>query len=539
MRTGGQIVVDHLASEGVRHLFMVPGESFLGILDALHADPRIEPVTARNEAGAAMMAEATGKLTGAPGVALVTRGPGAANALAGVYVAAQDQSPMVLLVGLPARALRGLPAFQAIDLAAVLGGLAKNVAVAETPAALPQRLAFAFRLAVSGRPGPVVLGIPEDVLTETSKAPPVTLAALRPSAPPQDALASLNGLLAHADRPLVIAGAPLWSAEAGAALARFAERYDLPVASAFRRQDRLDNSHPCYVGHLGFAPHASLAAAVQDADVLIVFGQCLGEVTTKGFSLVKETGGAQKLVLIAAGAGPPEPPYEPDLVITACPMLTAQALADLPTPGKTPPWPKWRRSLRSAYEASLAGPVTAGACDLDAIMAHLTRALPSDAIVCSGAGAYAAALHRAYVYRGYPSQLAPISGSMGYGLPAAIAAALAHPGAPTIAVAGDGCFQMTGQELATAVQLDLPVVVIIVNNGVLGTIHAAQLARHPQRVVATTLVNPNFAALARSHGALGTTIDTAAQFPHALSQALSARRPALIEIDATGAGAHV
>lgn len=536
MRTGGQIVVDHLVSQGVRHLFMVPGESFLGLLDALHDDPRIEPVTARNEAGAVMMAEATGKLTARPGVAVVTRGPGAANALAGVYIAAQDQTPLVLLVGLPARRMKGLPAFQHIDLARTFGGLAKNVSIAESAAALPQRLTFAFRLAVSGRPGPVVLGLPEDVMYETARTPAAAPRALEQPRPSAKQLADLNMLLAHADRPLVIAGAPLWSRKSARDLETFAERYGLPVAAAFRRQDRLDNTHPFYVGHLGFTPQARLAAAVRDADVLIVLGQCLNDVTTAGFTLVKDIE-AQKLVLIAPDAETPSAPYVPDLAIAACPMSAVEALSVLPTPGKTPPWGKWRTSLRSAYEASLAAGTSvdenAPAIRLDLIMDELARVLPDGAIVCSGAGAYAAAVHRHYVYRGFPAQLAPISGSMGYGLPAAMAAKLAHPELPVIAIAGDGCLQMTAQEIVTAVQYDLPIVILVVNNGKLGTIQNAQVARTPPKVVATSLVNPDFALLARAHGALGARITQTSQFAPLLQQALAAKQPALIELDMT------
>lgn len=530
MRTGGKIVVEHLISQDVRHLFMVPGESFLGVLDALHDETRLLPVTARNEAGAAMMAEASGKITGTPGVALVTRGPGAANALAGVYIAAQDQTPLVLLVGLPPRSKKGLPAFQAIDLAGTFGGLAKSVAIAESANALPQRLSFAFRLAVSGRPGPVVLGLPEDVLLEPSKA-----ASLRLPAPPAcearaEDLATLNGLLAHADRPLIISGAAAWDAAAAANLARFAERYDIPVASAFRRQDRLDNTHPCYAGHLGFAPDARLAQAVRGADVLIALGQCLNDVTTRGFTLVKDRED-QKLVLIAPDAGTADPPFTPDLAIAACPRMAVASLANSPTPGRTPPWPRWRQMLRAGYEASLRPSSATTPVRLDEIISHLSRALPKDAIVCSGAGAYAATLHRHHVYRAYPSQLAPVSGTMGYGLPSAIAAKLAYPQIPVVALAGDGCLQMTSQELATLAQLDLPVVVIVANNASLGTVRDAQQSLAPGRVVATSLVNPDFCALAHAHGIAAFRVSATAQFPAALKAALEHGAPALIELD--------
>lgn len=532
MRTGGKIVVDHLISQGVQHLFMVPGESFLGILDALHDETRLLPVTARNEAGAAMMAEAAGKLTGRPGVALVTRGPGAANAMAGAYIAAQDQTPLVLLVGLPPRSKKGLPAFQAIDLVSTFAGIAKSVAIAETASALPQRLSFAFRLAVSGRPGPVVIGLPEDVLFEPSKAATVKLpASTAPDASGED-LTRLNDILAHASRPLIVSGAAAWDADAAAHLGRFAERYDIPVASAFRRQDRLDNTHPCYAGHLGFGPDARLAKAVRDADVLIVLGQCLNDVTTRGFSLVKDDDD-QTFVLIAPDAATADPPFTPDLAIAACPKKAVAALADLPMPGKTPPWPKWRQSLRAAYEASLKPSSPATPVRLDEIITHLARALPKDAIVCSGAGAYAATLHRHHVYRSFPSQLAPISGTMGYGLPSAIAAKLTYPQAPVIALAGDGCLQMTSQELATLAQLDMPIVVIVANNASLGTVRDAQEALSPGRIVATSLVNPDFCTLAHAYGLAAFRVSATGQFPSALKAALEHNAPALIELDLT------
>lgn len=536
MRTGGQIVADHLLCEGVRHVFMVPGESFLGLLDALHAEHRLRPVTARHESAAAMMAEATGKLTGRPGVAVVTRGPGAANALAGVYIASQDQSPMVLLVGLPARTPSGAPAFQQIDLARVFGGIAKSVAVAENANSLPHLLAHAFLVAVSDRPGPLVLGLPEDVLHEGAQMAQPPHAVHRDRKPAAQDIDQMQKRLYAAERPLIIAGSATWSAQAAAALAQFAGTCDLPVATSFRRQDRFDNSHDCYAGHLGFAPHAGLAEAVRRADLVIALGACLDDVTTQGYTLIERRGVLQKLVVISPDAHTAEAcrPHEPDLVIAASPIEMALALGDL-RPPETNRWRGWRRALRADYEISLGGHprngfMPAGLAPLDQVAAHLTRRLPASAIVCNGAGQYAATLQRQYVYRAYPSQLAPLSGSMGYGLPAAIAAKLAYPERIVVAIAGDGCFQMTGAELTTAVQLELPLIVIIANNNKLGSIETAQLQSNPARLLATTLVNPDFARLARATSATGFYADNIGDFAAALEQALVCKGPAVIEI---------
>ena len=532
MRTGGQILVDTLAEQGVRHIFTVPGESFLAILDAMHADPRIQAITTRNESGAAMMAEATGKLTGLPGVALVTRGPGAANALAGLYVAHQDQTPMVLLVGLPPRAMSGLPAFQSIDLKAVFGSLTKSCAVAETAADLHRMLLEAINLATSGRPGPVVLGLPEDVLNEEANITSQGKPDRAPIGPLSAHLDQLKTYLAYAERPFVIAGSTIWSAPASAALARFAERFDLPVATAFRRQDAIDNRHRCYAGHLGLSIDSQLAAGLRASDLLIVFGQCLGDISTQGFKLLSPQNPAQKLVHIAADAGSPACPFKPALAIAASPILTAVQLSEMATPGKRPPWPIWRRDLRSAYEATvkLKAPSEPDALRLDAVIAVLSRELPENAIITNGAGNYAAFLHRYFTYKAFPSQLAPVSGSMGYGLPAAIAAKFCHPDRVVVTLAGDGCFQMTGQELATAVQFELPIIIIVANNGSLGTIRMHQERRYPGHISATTLVNPDFAALAEAMGAAGTRVTSVSEFQTALAQAMTATKPVLIEL---------
>lgn len=530
MRSGGQILVDHLAASGVKHLFMVPGESFLPVLDALHAQDRVAAITTRNESGAAMMAEATGKLTGRPGVAIVTRGPGAANAVPGVYVAAQDQSPLVLLVGLAPRAMRDVPAFQRIDLSRLYGGMAKSVAVVETAASLQQHLDFAFRTAVIGRRGPVVLGLPEDVLADVNGAQAPRLGALSEMKPRGADIDTLAEVIARAKRPLVIAGSPAWSASAASQLGAFAQRAGVSVATAFRRQDRIDNAHVNYAGHLGFRPHRELTQANLDADVVVALGACLDAVTTGGFKRLSAGVGDQRLVLVAPDAHRPDPPYVPDLAIEACPMRTIEALASREY-ADTGERTAWVRMLRAAYERSHApeNGEREGVL-IDEVFAHLNRMLAPQTIVCSGAGNYAAVLHRYFHYRHYPTQLAPVCGSMGYGLPAAIAASLDMPGRRIVAVAGDGCFQMTGGELATAVQWQLPILTLIIDNGTLGTIREAQLARDPARVVATTLVNPDFAALARAHGALGLRVTSTGEFPAALDSALAASGPAVIHL---------
>lgn len=532
MRTGGQILIDTLAGEGIRHIFTVPGESFLAVLDAMHADPRIRPITTRNEAGAAMMAEATGKLTGRPGVALVTRGPGAANALSGVYIAHQDQTPMLLLVGLPPGAINGLPAFQAIDLKAIFGSITKSCAIVTNATDLQRMLQEAIDAATSGRPGPVVLGLPEDVLNEEADIAKRAKLDRAPIEPLREHLDQLKTYLAYAERPFVIAGSATWGTSASAALTHFVERFDLPVATSFRRQDAIDNRHRCYVGHLGLSIDPQLAAGLRASDLVIVFGQCLGDVTTQGFTLINPAKTTQKLVQIAADAGSAKCPFKPALAIAASPVATANALSDMATPGKRPPWPIWRRDLRNAYKSTLKikNPSVPGQLRLDDVIADLSRELPDNAILTNGAGNYAAFLHRYFAYKGFPSQLAPVAGSMGYGLPAAIAAKLCHPDRPVVALAGDGCFQMTGQELSTAVQFELPIIIIVANNGILGTIRMHQESRYPGRISATTLVNPDFAALAEAMGATGLRAASGREFRAALAQALAANKATLIEL---------
>ena len=386
--------------------------------------------------------------------------------------------------------------------------------------------------ATSGRSGPVVLGLPEDILNQESDIAPIAMIDRVPAEPLREHLDQLKTYLAYAERPFVIAGSATWSANAGAALTRFAERFDLPVVTSYRRQDAIDNQHRCYVGHLGLSIDPQLATGIRASDLVIVFGQCLGDISTQGFTLLKPEKTSQRLIHIAADAGSSECPYSPALAIAACPVETVNALSEMATPGKKPPWPIWRRDLRNAYEATLKLKARSASDELrlDNVITDLSHELPENAIVTNGAGNYAAFLHRYFVYKSYPTQLAPVAGSMGYGLPAAIAAKLCYPDRVVVALAGDGCFQMTGQELATAVQFGLPIVVIVANNGILGTIRMHQERRYPGRVTATTLVNPDFAALAEAMGASGFRVTTGCEFRDALAQALAGNKAALIEL---------
>jgi acetolactate synthase-1/2/3 large subunit len=529
MRTGGKILIDQLVGEGCRAIFTVPGESFIAALDALFDEGAIRAVVCRHEGGAAMMAEATGKLTGEPGVAFVTRAPGATNAASGVYVAHHDATPMVLLVGLVERAHEGRGAFQEIDLQAMFGSVANWVGIARETERIPELVARAFQAARSGRRGPAVLGLPEDVLSATANvegAAPLQVPAPTPSVAQ---MTKLKAKLAAAERPLLLLGGGGWSAEAAQHIAKFAEAFDLPVAATFRRQDHLDNRHPCYVGHAGIDMDPKLAAAIRGADVLVVVGEGLGEIPTAGYTLVGAPKPAQFRVHAHPSAAEIGRVYRADLPIVTGGEAFAKALSRLKPPAKTR-WSRLRRDLRASYERLLKPIPSAGRVRLEEVIATLSRELPDDAIVTNGAGNYAGFLHRYYQYKGWPTQLAPTSGSMGYGLPAAIAAKLMHPERPVIALAGDGCLLMTGQELATAVQYGLPIVIIVANNSMYGTIRMHQEQRYPGRVVATTLVNPDFVALARSFGAAAARVESTEAFAPALQRALAAKSPALIEL---------
>jgi acetolactate synthase I/II/III large subunit len=529
MRHGGKILIDQLEAQGASTAFTVPGESFLAALDGLHDSNRIKTIICRQEGGASMMAEAWGKITGEPGVCFVTRGPGAANAMSGLHVAMQDSTPMVTFVGMPSRDHEDREAFQEIEIKQLFSSLVKWTAVIRQTERIPEYVSHALHVARSGRPGPVVLGLPEDMLSadcDISDAKPARIAEARPGA---DDMAALREKLVSASRPLMIIGGPGWSVATQKSLEAFAERFDLPVAPAFRYQDYFDNRHRCYVGCAGIGLDPKLATAIKDADLLIVIGARLGEMTTSGYTLVNIPDPQQFLIHVHPSPDELGSVYRPDLPIASSARALVDALARLEPPAKIA-WSGRRAELRAAYEQTLKPTPLPGSVKMADVVRTVSEMLPENGIVTNGAGNFAAFVHRYFQYKGYRTCLAPTSGSMGYGLPAAIAAKLAHPTRPVVNVQGDGDFLMTGQELATAAQYGLPIVTIIANNGMYGTIRAHQEREYPRRVVGTTLVNPDFAAYARSFGADGYTIEATAEFAPAFRQALASSKPSIIEL---------
>ena len=528
-RTGGRILVDGLAVHGADLAFGVPGESYLHVLDAL-LESSIRYVTCRHEAGAANMADAYGKLTGRPGICMVTRGPGATHASVGVHTAMQDSTPLVLLVGQVARGMRGREAFQEVDYEAMFAPLAKWACEVESAARLPELLARAFTVATSGRPGPVVLALPEDVLAEEADVedlPPYEPVQAHPRA---EDLGRMRQLLAAARRPFVLVGGRPWNDAAHDDLAAFCEASELPVAAAFRFQDHVDNASPSYVGHLGIGPDPRLAERVREADALLVVGARLGEMTTGGYTLVEPPVPTQTLIHVHSGAEELGRVYRPALAIASgLPAFAAAARALEPLDSSA--WAERTRAARAEYLENLRHEARDGAfVDLAEAMAVLRSRLEPDAIVTNGAGNFSAWAHRFYEFRRHGTQLAPTSGAMGYGVPAAIAAKAVHPGRDVVCIAGDGDFLMSGQELATAVHHELPIVVLVVDNGMYGTIRMHQEREFPGRVSGTDLVNPDFAAFARSFGAHGETVERTEGFEGAFERALAAGRPALLHL---------
>lgn len=530
MRHGGKVLIDQLECHGVTTVFTVPGESFLAALDGLYDSSVIRTIICRQEGGAAMMAEAHGKITGKPGICFVTRGPGAANAMSGLHVAQQDSTPMILFVGLAAGGFDDREAFQEIDIKRLFSSFVKWAGVIRQGERIAEYVAKAFQIAQSGRPGPVVIGLPEDMLTQQLNVTNAEAIAIAAPAPRPSDIADLRERLGRAQRPLMLIGGPGWSTTVKQQIEQFATRFDLPVASSFRCQDFMDNRHPCYVGHAGIGPDAELAQAIRDADLLIAFGPRLGEMTTSGYSLLEVPTPRQSLVHIHVNADELGAVYQPALAVNSSATNFAAALANMPGLDGQAPWAARRRDLRAANEKTWRPLPTPGSVQMPQIITALNEHLPDDAIITNGAGNYAAFLHRYFVYKEFRTQLAPTSGSMGYGLPAAIAAMLANPQRTTIALAGDGCFMMTCQELATAVQYKLPLIVIIANNSMFGTIRMHQERHYPSRVLGTTLRNPDFKAMAESFGAIAATVTSSEEFVPKLRSALDARAPAVIEL---------
>lgn len=527
MRTGGQILVAGLEANGADLAFCVPGESYLPVLDALHDSP-IRLVTCRHEQGAANAAEAYGKLTGRPGICLVTRGPGATQAAVGVHTAKQDSSPMLLLVGQVPRAFRGREAWQELDYAEVFGGIAKAAWELDSAERVPEHVAEACALAVSGRPGPVVLSLPEDVLAETADvadAPAVEAPRVEPGATDVE---RLRELLAAAERPLVVVGEGGWTAETGRDVQAFCEANALPVACAFRCQDFVDNRSPSYVGVLGVAMDEALAARLRDADLVLAVGGRLGEVPTRRYTLLEPPRPKQTLVHVHPDPDELGRVYEPELAIAATLPETAAALRALVA--VEPRWREWTTDARAEYEANVRHEPMEGAVDLGEIMAFLRALLPGDAIQTCGAGNFTVWAHRFARFTQFGTQACPRSGSMGYGLPAAVAAQLVHPDRTVVCFTGDGDFVMSSPELATAVQYGLPIVVLLVNNGMYATIRMHQERQYPGRVIGTDLQNPDFPALARAYGAHGERVERTEDFEGAFERALASGKPAVLEL---------
>ncbi|WP_191287142.1 thiamine pyrophosphate-binding protein [Aliiroseovarius zhejiangensis] len=528
MRHGGQILVDHLKTEGVRRVFSVPGESFLAALDGLH-DSGIENVVCRQEGGAAMMAEAHGKLTGEPGVVFVTRGPGASNAASGIHVAQQDSTPMVVFVGQIARNHRDREAFQEVDYRAVFGTLAKWSCEVDQTERLPEYLARAFHMARSGRPGPVIVALPEDMLSAHADVPDRPAMARSNGHVTAGDAQAITAMLADAKAPLLIAGGPGWSQEAADNLARFANAHDLPVACAFRRQDFMDNRHPNYVGDLGVGMNPKLGARLREADTLIVVGSRLGDSVTGGYELLAPAATSKRIVHIYPDPNELGRVYHADLALVA---TGPEALAALVQTNGTeaPTWSDWTRSARGDYEAFQHPVTTPGDVKMEEVVLWLSKNLPEDAIITNGAGNYATWLHRYFCFKQHGTQLAPTSGSMGYGFPAAVAASLEHPDHTVVAWLGDGEFQMTLNEMSTAIQHGAKPIAIIANNGRYGTIRMHQERTYPGRVSGTDMANPDFADLAKAYGGHGETVTNGAEFAEAFARAKAADRLAVIEL---------
>jgi acetolactate synthase I/II/III large subunit len=529
-RHGGQILVDQLKIHGTDLAFCVPGESYLPVLDALYESrEQIRLITCRHESGAANMAEAYGKLTGTPGICLVTRGPGATNASIGVHTAFQDSTPMILFIGQVGNDFVEREAFQEIDYRRMFGQMAKWVAQIDRADRIPEYIARAFQVATSGRMGPVVLALPEDVLTAVVEVADARKYQKIETMPETALLARCSSLLANAERPFVIVGGGGWYTSACADLQRFAETQNLPVGCAFRFQDLFDNRHPHYAGDVGIGINPKLAERIKNADVVLTIGARLGEMTTSGYSLFTAPIPKQKLIHVHSGAEELGRVYQADVMINATSAAFVRALAAMPRITKASVTPLVAQA-NAEYQTWQARREIPGEVQMWDVMQHLREVLPVDAILTNGAGNYATWVHRFYRYTGFRTQLAPTSGAMGYGVPAAIAAKAVHPTRTVICFAGDGCFMMTSQELATAMQYDLNVIFIVVNNSMYGTIRMHQEREFPGNVHGTALKNPDFVAYAKSFGAHGELVLKTADFAGAFARAQAAGKPALIEI---------
>lgn len=520
-------MVESLVALGATKAFGVPGESYLAVLDALHdTQGKLDFVLCRNEGGAGFMAAAWGKLMGQPGICMVTRGPGVTNASIGVHTAMQDSAPMILFVGQVGTDMKGREAFQEIDYRAVFGTMAKWAVEIDRVDRIPEILARAWTTATTGRPGPVVIALPEDMLTNLTDAAPLTAPArVAEPAPSPDAVAEAEAMLSGAARPLILIGGCNWSDAGKQALQSFAEASDIPVIAAFRYQDRFDNFSAVYAGEAGVGMPAHVKALIRDADVILAVNVRFGEMTTDGYTLLSVPVPAQRLIHVHASDREIGKIYQPVLGIQAGPNAFAAALS--PVRGG---WAAWRAEARAAWEAGFDAPVQPSPVDMAVATAHLREVLPPDAILTNGAGNFTVWPNKFFKFGPRARLLAPQSGAMGYGLPAAIAAKVAHPGRTVVCFAGDGDFQMTCQELATSVQAGAQPIVLLLNNGIYGTIRAHQERHYPARVSGTTMVNPDFVALARAYGYHAERVEATEDFPAAFARALASGSGALLDL---------
>jgi acetolactate synthase I/II/III large subunit len=527
VRSAAEILVDQLRIHGVNHVFCVPGESYLAVLDAFH-DSKLAITVCRQEGGAAMMAEAIGKVTNRPGVCFVTRGPGATNASPGIHIARQDSTPLVMFVGQVARDMREREAFQEVDYRAVFGSMTKWTTEIDDPARIPEIVSRAFHTATNGRPGPVVVSLPEDMLTEriaAEDAPPFSPIETSPGTADMAAFARLLGA---ARAPMLILGGSRWSQQASDGVARFAEKFALPVCTTFRRLHLFDALHPCYAGDLGIGPNPKLLDRIKSADLVVLIGGRMGELPSQSYTVFDIPRPQMTFVHVHPGAEELGRVYSAHLPIHATPTAFAAALERLDVPGAP------RGQGPAAHDDYLAWTeqptAQPGNVNLGAVMVWLRENLPADAILCNGAGNYAAWIHRFFRFRRFGQHVAPTSGSMGYGIPAAVAMKRLYPERPVVCFAGDGDFLMNGQEFATAVQYGLPFVVIVCDNSIYGTIRMHQEREYPGRVVATALRNPDFAAYARAFGGFGVSVERTADFPTAFAQAQASGKPAIVRL---------
>ena len=528
-RHGGKILADALVGHGVEFAFGVPGESFLPVLDGIYdVREKLRFIICRQEGGASYMADAYGKLTGKPGVLFVTRGPGAANGAVGMHTAFQDSTPVIMFIGQVGNEMVEREAFQEVDYRRMYGPMAKWVAQIDRTERIPEYVSHAFHTAMAGRPGPVVLALPEDMLFAQAAVADVPHYKIVRAAPAPADMRELGRILNAAQRPFVILGGSGWTQDAVGAMRAFLEKHHLPAGASFRCQDLLDNRSPSYVGHVGIGVDPNLAQRIKEADVLLVVGARLGEMTSSAYTLFDVPVPRQTLIHVHAGAEELGRVYQGAVLINSGYPQFVEALGEVKLEGG-----KWREGTEAArknYLAYCEPKALPGKLQYGDIVKGLRETLPADTIVCNGAGNFATWVHRYYHYRGFRTQLAPTNGSMGYGVPAAIAAKIAEPHRTVVAFAGDGDFLMNGQELATAMQYGANVIVIVVNNGMYGTIRMHQEREYPARVSGTELLNPDFAALARAYGAFGEVVDTTEAFAPALARAMASGKPALIEL---------